>query len=283
MSNVELNVVTKGSVSGGARNEVISILKDCYKHFGSQIPYRVEILIADTEAILRDYLRQEKFSQGIIEDSEYDDVCLYDNLRGFPRITISTEKLSKFNKQARQGIIRHQAAHSVLHGSLEYRIFKIPDECRQIAMVKNIENNTLEQAIYKLSMAVKDYEASRFLVEHNYINCQLAFGLDWIQPAPDVRQQQKTPRMDRQEKFIYQITLLKPILFANPLIAVPKSKKIALELQVMLGRRIEEIVQGLQENEQTRLLQISGQIADSLSTDTHSNVDSALHNAMSLA
>lgn len=283
MSNVELNVVTRGSVSGGVKNEVVSTVKDCYKHFGSQVPYKLEILLTDSEAILRDYLRQEKFNQGIIEDEVYDDICLYDNLRGFPRITISMEKLSQFKKQARQGIIRHQAAHSALHGSLEYRIFKIPDECRQIAMVKNIDNLTLENAIYKLSLAIKDCEATKLLVEHGYVNCQLALALEWIQPTNGIGSPQKVAQIDRQEKFINQIALLKPILFAHPLISIPKSRKIALELQVMLGRRIEEVVEVLRENEQSRLLQVSSQIADDITKDTHNNVDTALRHAMSLA
>lgn len=283
MTKVELNVVTRGSVSGGVKNDVVNTVKDCYKHFGSQVPYRLEILLTDSEAILRDYLRQEKFNQGIIEDESYDNVCMYDNLRGFPRITLSMERLSQFNKQARQGVIRHQAAHSALHGSLEYRIFKIPDESRQMAMVKNIDNLTMENAVYKLSLAIKDFEATRLLVEHNYINCQLAFALEWIQPVNSIGAPKQPARVDRQEKFINQITLLKPILFSHPLIQVPKSKKIDLEMQVMLGRRIEEVVEDLPENDQARLLQVSNRIADGISRDTHENVDNSLRHAISLA
>jgi hypothetical protein len=283
MSRIELNVVTRGNVSAGVKNEVVNTLKDCYKHFSPQTPYIIEILITDTEAIMRDYLRQEKFNLGIIDDSPEDDVCLYDILRGFPRITLSTEKLSQFKKQAKQGIIRHQAAHSVLHGSLEYRIFRIPEECRQTAMVKNIDNQTLEEAIYRLSLAVKDFEASRLLVNHNYVNCQMAFALEWMHPAPMLSQPQKEPKIDRQTKFINQIDLLKPILFARPMLNLSKTKKINVEMQVMLGRRMEEIIQDLSENEQAKLLQVADQIVDILTDDTHHNVDSALHYAMNLA
>jgi hypothetical protein len=283
MTKVELNVVTRGSVSGGVKNEVVNTVKDCFKNFGSHVPYRLEILLTDSEAILKDYLRQEKFNQGIIEEETLDEVCRYDNLRGFPRITLSMEKLSQFNKQARQGIIRHQAAHSALHGSLEFRIFKIPEESRQIAMVKNIDNLTLENAIHKLSLAIKDYEATRLLAEHNYVNCQLAFALEWIQPAMKIGPQQRPIRVDRQEKFLNQIALLKPILFSQPLMQLPKSKKIGLEMQVMLGRRIEEIVEDLPENDQARLLQVSSRIAEGISVDTHDNVDNALRHAINLA
>ena len=270
MTKVELNVVTRGSVSGGVKNEVVNTVKDCFKNFGSHVPYRLEILLTDSEAILKDYLRQEKFNQGIIEEEPLDEVCRY-------------EKLSQFNKQARQGIIRHQAAHSALHGSLEFRIFKIPEESRQIAMVKNIDNLTLENAIHKLSLAIKDFEATRLLAEHNYVNCQLAFALEWIQPAMKIGPQQRPIRVDRQEKFLNQIALLKPILFSQPLMQLPKSKKIGLEMQVMLGRRIEEIVEELPENDQARLLQVSSRIAEGISVDTHDNVDNALRHAISLA
>jgi hypothetical protein len=283
MGNIELNVVTRGAVSGGVKSEIVNTLKDCYKQFGTRLPYRIDILITDTEAVLRDYLRQEKFNLGVTDESDNDDVCLYDIVQGFPRVTLSAEKLSQFSKQARQGVIRHQAAHSALHGSLEYRIFRIPDDCRQTATIKSIDSNTLEHAMHKLSLAVKDYESSKLLVEHNFVNCQLAFALEWIKAPPTGRQPHKEVRMERGPRFINQMVLLKPILFCHPLISLPKSKKIALEMQVMLGRRIEEIIQDLPENEQLKLIQVAGQIADNLNSDTHQNVDSALHFAMSLA
>lgn len=283
MSNIELSVVTRGNISGISKSEIVNTLKDCYKHFGDRVPYRVEMLITDTEAIMRDYLRQEKFKLGIIDEIEEDEVCLYDIWKKFPRITISVEKLNEYSKQARPGVIRHQAAHSILHGSLEYRIFKIPEDCQQVALVKNLDNSVLEQAVQKLSLAVKDCEASKLLVEHSFINCQIAFALEWIHPPSENKLTQKAVRPDRPTRFISQLMLLKAILFAHPLISVPKSKKVSLELQVMLGRRIEEIIQNLQPQEQTKLLQVASLIADGLTEDTHYNVDSALHQAMSLA
>ncbi len=283
MSNIELNVVTRGNVSGISKSDIVNTLKDCYKHFGDKVPYRVELLITDTEAILRDYLRQEKFKLGVIDDTEEDEICLYDIWKKFPRITISLEKLTEYSKQARPGVIRHQAAHSILHGSLEYRIFKIPEDCQQVALVKNLDNSVLEQAVQKLSLAVKDCEASKLLVEHNFINCQISFALEWIKPPAASKLTQKLPRPDRPTRFISQLMLLKPILFSHPLISVPKSKKVSLELQVMLGRRIEELIQNLQPQEQTKLLQVASLIADGITEDTHYNVDSALHQAMSLA
>jgi hypothetical protein len=77
--------------------------------------------------------------------------------------------------------------------------------------------------------------------------------------------------------------LLKPILFAHPLLALSKKKKISLERQVMLGRKIEEFSENLKGPGHNKLLQVASLIADNLTEDTHKNVDSALHQAMSLA
>jgi hypothetical protein len=284
MANIELDVVIRGHVSGGGKNEVVNTLKDSYRQFRSILPYKVEVLITDSEAIMRDYLRQERFKSGVIEEEYSDGVCLYDSLKGYPRITISLEHLMEFSKQARPGVIRHQAAHSVLHGSMEFRIFRIPDDCLQIAAIKGIEVNVLEQVLKKLSAAVKDCEASKFLVNQNFINCQVAFVLEWIQTLQQAVAPSKQPKFDRQSKFVYQITLLKPILLAHPLISVPKSKKIALEKQIILGSKLEELIGiSLSPQEQNKLIQISNQIAEGLTEDTHRNVDFALHQALNLA
>ncbi len=282
MANIDLSVVNRGRIPGGAKSEIINTLRDCYRRFGSRSPYKVGILITETEGIRRDFLREEKSRLGITTIEDEDAICSHNAWRGYPNITVSVERLGEFSKLARQGILRHEAAHTVLHGSLEYNIFRIPDDCRQIAAVKGIDSMVLEQVIRNLSWAIKDCEASKFLIAHDFINCQAAFALEWIQPSSD-KSDSKSTKMDRQARFIYQTALLKPILLADPLLAIPKSKKISLELQVLLGRRIEELIEHLADYDQNKLLQIASMIATNLTEDTHSNVDSALHHVMTLA
>jgi len=283
MATIDLEIETRGRVSGGAKSEIVNTLKECYRHFGSRVPFKIEVLITDTEAMLRDFILQEKFKMSIIDETKEDSICLYDIWKGYPRITISVEKLNSYSKHARPGLIRHQAAHSVLHGSLEFRIFKIPEDCRQIAMIKGIDVGTLDQAMHNLSLAVKDCEASKLLVDHGYINCQMSFAIEWIKPQEEPRSPIKQVKIDRQQKFISQIMLLKPILFTHPLMAVPPQKKVDLEKQITLGRRVEELVHPLPPNEQSRLLQVAALIGDGLTEDSHANMENALLHAMALA
>jgi len=283
MVNVELNLITRGRIPWGAKREVAGVLRDCYRRFGSRVPYKVEVHIVDTEITMRDFLKEEKFKLGITTSGDEEYICSHDAWRGYPRIMFCFEKLAKLNRLARLGAVRHEAAHSVLHGSLEYYIFRIPEDCRHTAMIKAIDSAVLDQALYYLSVAVKDFEATRFLVQHDYISCQFAFALEWLQASEEDRLAWNAAKANRQAKFVYQTALLKPTLFAHPLLALPRSKRISLEQQVLLGRRVEELVEHLGDAEQNRLLQVTNVIVEGLTEDTHKNVDSALRQAMSLA
>ena len=283
MAKVDINVSTKGSIPWTAKREVTSTLSDCYRRFGDRSPYKVEVHVMNKGITMRDFLKDEKFRLGINTSDEKGLVCSYDAWRGYPRIVVCLENLVKFNKLARLGAVRHGAAHSALHGALDYYIFTISENCQQVGLIKGIDSTVLQQALYRLSVIVKDFEATRFLVGHDYVDCQFAYALEWLQLSDDARSAWKLAKADRQAKFIYLVALLKPILFTNPLLSLPRSKKISLEQQVMLGRRVEELVEHLGEAEQNKLLQVASMIVAGLTEDTHKNVDFALRQAMSLA
>jgi hypothetical protein len=219
----------------------------------------------------------------IIDDNDEDSACYLDTWRGYPRITASVQRLRSLSKIAQQGALRHEAAHSILHGSLEYRIFRIPDECNQIAHIKGINPAILDQIVKNIANAVKDFEAIQFLVNNEYINCQVAYALEWLKPPSENGQNISSAKTERQVRFVYQTALLKPLLFCHPLLALPKSKKISLERQILLGRKAEELIELLLQHERNKFIQIANLIAGSLTSDTHHNVDAALHHAMGLA
>ena len=77
MANIELDIVVRGYVTAGGRNEIVNTLKDCYRQFHHQLPYKVEVLITDSEPMMYDYMRQEKFKTGIIDDNLSDTICLH--------------------------------------------------------------------------------------------------------------------------------------------------------------------------------------------------------------
>ncbi len=284
MATVELNVITSGNIPWGLKRDIENIFRDCYRRFGSRVPYKVEIHVVDREGNMRALLKEDKLRLGITTSGDEEFVCSHDAWRGYPRVICCVEKLAKLDRLARPGAIRHEAAHSAIHGSLEYYIFRIPDDCRHTATIKALDSAVLDQALYYVSVAVKDFEATRFLIQHDFISCQLAFALNLLQPSERDKSDWKLVQTNRHTKFIYLTTLLKPILFAHPLLALPRSLKgVSLEHQVQLARRVEELLEHLGSAEQNKLLQVANMIAEDATEDTHKNVDSAVRHAMSLA
>jgi hypothetical protein len=283
MATVEINTITSGNIPWNFKRDIENIFRDCYRRFGSRIPYKVEIHVVDREANMQALLKEDKLRLGMTTDNDAEFVCAHDAWRGYPRVICSFDRLAKLNKLGRLGAIRHEAAHSALHSSLEYYIFRIPDECRHTAAIKGLEPPVLDQALYYVSVAVKDFEATRLLVQHDFIDSQFAFALEWLKPSEQSKSDWKLAQANRQTKFIYLATLLRPMLFAHPLLVLPRSKNISLENQVQLARRVEEILEHLGTTEQNRLLQVTSVIAEQATEDTHKNVDTAMCQAMNLA
>jgi len=283
MATVEISIITSGNIPWSLKRDVENIFRDCYRRFGSGIPYKVEIHVVDKEANMRALLKEDRLRLGMTTGSDDEFVCSHDAWRGYPRVICSLDRLTKLNKLGRLGAIRREAAHSVLHGSMEYYIFRIPDECRHTATIKALEPAVLDQALYYVSLAVKDFEATRLLVQHGFIDCQFTYALEWLKPTEQQKSDWKLVQSNRQTKFIYLTTLLRPMLFVHPLLALPKSKNIPLESQVQLARRVEELLEHLGTTEQNRLLQVTSVIAADATNDTHKNVDIAMCQAMNLA
>jgi hypothetical protein len=283
MASFELGFFTRGNVAGSFKKEVTEVINDCYKRFGDRVPFRIAIYLFDTQDNLNGFLREENFKLGLtftgIDESS---PCAYNVSRGYPRLLISNDRLSKFSKLARAGAIRHEAAHTVLHGTLEYSIFQIPEDCRHIATVKGIDNEKLEEIFFQISMGVKDFEATRFLTTRDFIQCQIAFALEWIKPAEDDRTAWSVAKGNRQTRFVYESSLLRPLLFTDPLLSLPKSRKVPAEEQLVLSARIEQMLDVLGITEEKKLLQLAGAMIGAFTQDTHQNIDTAFRQAMNL-
>ncbi|MCX5996618.1 MAG: hypothetical protein NTV42_03160 [Chloroflexi bacterium] len=283
MSPVDISYFARGNISGSFKKEISEVLNDCYQNFSQRVPYKIEVYAFDSEENLNSFLREEKFKLGMSFNTVDDaSACTYEVLRGYPRLLICNERLSRYSKLARAGAIRHEVAHTVLHGALEYSIFQIPEDCRHTATVKGIEPDKLEEIFFQLSLGVKDYEATRLLIANDYIHCQFAYAREWIQPAEDDKAAWSISRTSRQTRFVYESALMRPILFTNPLLSLPKSKKVPAEEQLQLGAKMEQMISMLGEAEENKVLKVAEAIIECISEDTHNNIDAAFHQLINL-
>ena len=120
------------------------------------------------------------------------------------------------------------------------------------------------------------------MIANDYIQCQFAYALEWIQPAEDDKTAWNISKTNRQTRFVYESALMRPILFTNPLLSLPKPKKLLAESQLQLSARMEQMIAILGEKEENKVLAVAGSIIETLTEDTHKNIDSAFHQLINL-
>ena len=252
-----------GQIIQDELREIRNTLKDCYLHLGSWLPERVEIHLFDTPARLAGFLESEKAELGIKTTGDEAFICSHDAWRGFPRLLICTERLSALSPLARLGTLRHEAAHTVLHGALAYYVFRIPADCLELARAKGMEQVVLQQVLYYCAIAVKDFEVTRLLLRQGYRECQVASAQALSLPGEDDKLAWLLAKYNRQARLLFFAGQLKTLLLNWPLEVVGL---------LSLEELADSILGYIEPAERKALLDLAADITGQLGEDTHDNV-----------
>jgi len=264
---MDLRVISVGSVPSGLIEKLRGEIEGCYRRLSA--PGTVELRLIDTAERLADLLAREKAELGIATSGDEEFLATHDAWRGMPRITVCAERIMGLPELLRQGIIRHEVAHTVLHGSLEYYVFSLPQDVLAMGRARGIGVPILQQLFYYVSVAVKDYEATKLLVEHGYEECQVALALHQLEATEEDKLAWRMAIRHPQARLVYLAAQLKPLLFACPLLELPTTTQ-----RVKQG--VEEMLGHLPPEESERLLKLAEQVASHLGDDTHRNMEMAL-------
>jgi hypothetical protein len=243
--------------------EIRDTLEECYPRLGRWLPEKVEVTIFETTAHSSAFLESEKAELGITTAGDDAFVCCHDAWRGYPRLLICLERLFALPTIARLGALRHEAAHTVLHGGLAYYLFRIPQDCLQMASDKGMDQKLLQQVLYYCATAVKDFEATSFLLKQGYEKCQLAFAATQFLPSDEDKFSWILAKTHPVGKLLFFACQLKPLLLAWPLetanlFKLEESAHRMLNYMELLVRKV--------------LLACAEAIAKQLGEDTHNNV-----------
>ena len=256
-----------GHVTQDEVREIRGTLEECYVRLNRGLPERVEVHLLDTPTRLAAFLEEEKAELGIKTSGDEAFICSHDAWRGFPRLLICMERLSVLSPTARLGALRHEVAHTVLHGALAYYIFKLPRDCLELAQVKGVDMAVLQQVLYHCAIAVKDFEAVSLLLRQGYGECQVAFAQSQFLPSDEDKLTWLLAKSHPQARLLFLTSQLKTFLMAWPL------KLVGL---IDLERSIDSMLNYIEPGERERLLSLATNIAEELSQDTHTNVSRAL-------
>lgn len=260
-----------GIVEDGEVNQVISTMRNCYNRLAPHEVSVVDLYVFDRSSGVEAFLSKESRRVGVAS-STFDDLffSMHDAWTGIPRIIIVFERMRKLPTLAREGGIHHEVGHSVLHGSLRYYIFSVPHTLQNLAKRFKLSRQYVTNMIYLISIAVKDYEVSRLLCKHGYVEDQIAFAKHILTPTESDKTTWEIIRKNPTAEILCLMSYMKPIGHVTPFITVSHSRR-------EMNRCLEESLSFLPEGFSTKILEETPKIFQQLKLDTLNNVDTFAH------
>lgn len=275
MSIPQLQIEILGDVPFAFQKEIRAELEGCYRTLlipqgraSISAPY-VKVCLLDTVERLREFLAKEKEEMGVGPSESESFLALHDAWRGIPRITVCLERIEGLPRRLCQGALHQMVAHTILHGSTKYYLFKLSRPVLSKGRERGLATPVLQKLLYLVAIAVKDYEAVRLLIEHGCMESQIALALHQLEISQEDRMIWSLARSNPQTRLLYLTAQLKPLLFAWPL------AERLLSPQLILSK-VQALLTSLPSEEGGKLSSLTGRIALQLGQDTHRNVEIAL-------
>ena len=269
MSKPELQFTIHGDVPNSFWQELRQQLEECYRRLPASDLEVVQVRLLGTVKRLRQLLAAEHAELGIVGPTGEEFLALHDAWHGVPRITLCRERLAEVPPLVGLGAIRQQVAHSILHGSSEYYVFKLTRDLVEKGQERGLAPVALQQLLYYVAIAVKDYEVVRLLVTHGYVDCQAALVFHQLEATDEDRLAWRLAQANPAARLICLASQLKLLLFIRPLVAKPA-------IAPALVQQARAMLSFLPLEEQDRLWALTQQIAPALGDDTRQNIATAL-------
>lgn len=173
-----------GDVSAADVNSIELLMHECYGRLKPPDLVLVDLLLFEKAAAMEAFFSKEHLSIGV-SSSRFDEsfLALHDAWRGTPRISVCIERIRDVPELVYAEAIRHEVAHSVLHGSLEYYILPVPTALKDAAKQIGLTKNNVIDFLYLISIAVKDFEATQLLYSEGYVEDQVAYVRHLLAPS----------------------------------------------------------------------------------------------------
>ena len=275
MARPEIQLTIEGDVPDSFWQELKQQVEECYGRLPTSDLEVVQVCLLDTVKRLRQFLATEQAQLSIDGSLGEEFLALHDAWHGVPRITICFGRLARMPHLVGLGAIRQQVAHSILHGSLEYYVFKLSPDLVAKGQERRLAPVALQQLLYYVAIAVKDYEVVRLLVTHGYVDCQAALAFHQLEASDEDRLAWRLAQLNPIARLIYLSSQLKLLLSIRPLVTKPA-------IAPALVQQARTMLSFLPLKEQDKLWALTRQIAPDLGDDTHQNIAKALELALEI-
>jgi hypothetical protein len=263
-----LHLERHGRILDEETRDIVGFLEECYSRLRPLDLDLVEIVLFENDRLWRSYMAAERRRAGVTS-SDYDDayIATHEAWTGVPRISISLDRRRALAQSVWEGALHHEAGHSILHGSLEYYVFPMPQALLDVAREFHTLTSHLTDILYLLTVAVKDMEVTKLLVSNGYLEDQAAYARFVMKPTEQDQYAWGLSSITADARVLCLVGKLKDIAAAGVLASGSQGSPVGLE-------EIVESIRYLSREARSALLDTMSNILNILGKDTFANVQS---------
>jgi hypothetical protein len=170
------------------------------------------------------FSRSEKEALGVVTGEETEFLATHDAWRGYPRVHICQERLMGTPTSVIQGVIHHEIAHALKHGTLEFYTFTFSKGLQEAARSRGLDMPLLQLCNYFLSVAIKDREVVEWLAQIGLGPSQVALLRYLLSETEQERQAWEVVRDSGALRKVALAAFLKVLLSVETLAATQREE-----------------------------------------------------------
>jgi len=253
----QIKIISYDGMDKGFLSQIQTWVKNVLeKADPSSTPPYIRLTIWKNIKTLQEFYDQEKENLGIVTGEESDFLATHEAWRGYPRIHICHERVKGVQDAVIEGVLHHEIGHALFHGSMEFYTFKFTDRLQEAARFNGFDLHLLQQCVYFLSIAIKDWEVIQWLTKIGLGLCQKSL-LEYM--MKDTEEEQKAWGVAKQSPVIKKITMA---AFLKIILPIEAMILIRSEDALKLKNQWKEAYSWLSVMEQDGLLRLSQRIME---------------------
>ena len=253
----QIEIVPYDGMNKGFLSQIQTWVKNILERADpSSTPPYLRLTIWKNIKALQEFYDQEKEDLGIVTGEESDFLATHEAWRGYPRIHICHERVKGIQDAVIEGVLQHEIGHALFHGSMEFYTFKFTDRLQETARFNGFDLHLLQQCVYFLSIAIKDWEVIQWLTKIGLGPCQKSL-LEYM--MKDTEEEQETWEVAKHSPVIKKIAMA---AFLKIILPIEAMILIRSEDAPKLKDRWKEAYSWLSVMEQDGLLRLSQRIME---------------------
>lgn len=204
---VKLSLKKFGQVNQPILDKILSVINESYEHLG--------------------FPRIDTVNLWIFEKSESESsfFATHDIWQEKPRIRLFLDKILEQPTTVAVAGIQRQVAHSILHGSAGFYILLFPEELKKAGEKYGLSAKYINELLYQIAMAVKEYEVTHFLLLKNLVGDQVTYCEHILKVSKEDIASWKIALKDPGLRALYILVVIRDISGAVPLASDERFEK----------------------------------------------------------